>query len=85
MNVVDLNAKPATTVKEVIRAIDSSVELIEGVLNNDFYSLKLQSSNGKRTTERFRCNLLSDLLGKYNAHLYSELEQQLRNAIKRIQ
>ncbi len=85
MHEVDLNTKPATTVKEVIRAIDPNVELVDGILNNDFYSLKLQSSNGKRTVERFRCNLLSDLYGKYNAHLYAELEQQLRNAIKRIQ
>jgi hypothetical protein len=60
MHEIDLDTKPATTVTEVIRTIDPNVELVEGLLNNDFYSRKLQSSNGKPTTERFRCNLLSD-------------------------
>jgi hypothetical protein len=84
MRELDLNAKPASSVKEVLSAIDPTVEIVEGELNRDFYSFNLQSSNAKRTTAQVRCNLLSDLDGKYNAHLYRELKEILRNAINRM-
>jgi hypothetical protein len=84
MSVVDLSAEPALTVIKLVSKINPNVEVVEGQINRDFYHFKLQSSNTKRTTEKFSIEHLSDIFGKPNAHLYAKLEQKLRNAINRI-
>jgi hypothetical protein len=81
---IDFNAEPASTVKSLTREIDPNIEVVDGIFDGDFYTFKLQSSNGISTTERLSKELLSDLFGKDNAHLYSKLKEKLRNAIGRI-
>jgi len=85
MRELDLSAEPASSVKELLSAIDPTVEIVEGELNKDFYSFKLQSSKAERTSARVRCNLLNDLDGRCSAHLYRELKEILRKAINRME
>jgi hypothetical protein len=76
----ELNSKEAEIVNNAL-PIDSHLELIALRLNNDLYSVKLQSGN-KRAVAKIRCNLMNDLQNpQHAAHLDAELKEKLRCAI----
>lgn len=80
MEAFELDSKEATIIKNSLPT-DPVVEVLALQLNNDFYSVKLQSGN-KSSFARIRYNLISDLQSpRHEAYLDAELKETLRCAI----